>query len=533
MAEPLTECLRRGVSVQLTERRQQAFDKLKQLLITAPVLSMPNDDGDYVLDVDASNTGAGAVLQQYQDCKLHVIEYASRTFNKAERQYCVTRKEMSALIFGLKQFKTYLLGKHFLVRVDHMAITYYRQTKEPVGQQARFLDFMAQFDFDVKYREGSRHVNADCLSRLKPCEVNNGEPCRQCNRRVTGKHERDDMVRAVQTRAQRKNDNSQSEMQQIGHPIIAVGAPSSRTAQQQDVTVAPPVAVKQHTIEKPKCRKNSKVTGIFSHTAPKAAAAGAADWTPAYLAEQQALDPDIGPAIAWLAEGGERPPWNAVKPTSPALRALWQQYESLVMRQGVIHRIFPNFDGSVLYYQLVLPNSLKTSFLEMIHADTAGHLKMAKCVDRVQKRAWWYTWRRDLKLFIQCCKVCNKYFRGAAPKQGKLHPMVLGGAGERWAIDLTGPHPMSNGYKFIFTAIDPFTKYAVVVPIRNKEAANVAKVIVDHILLKWGLCFEILTDQGLEFEASLTKELLRHLGIVKLRTSGYNPSTDGVCEVFH
>ena len=187
MAEPLTECLRRGVSVQLTERRQQAFDKLKQLLITAPVLSMPNDDGDYVLDVDASNTGAGAVLQQYQDCKLHVIEYASRTFNKAERQYCVTRKEMSALIFGLKQFKTYLLGKHFLVRVDHMAITYYRQTKEPVGQQARFLDFMAQFDFDVKYREGSRHVNADCLSRLKPCEVNNGEPCRQCNRRVTGK----------------------------------------------------------------------------------------------------------------------------------------------------------------------------------------------------------------------------------------------------------------------------------------------------------------------------------------------------------
>ena len=73
---------------------------------------------------------------------------------------------MSALIFGHKQFKTYLLGEHFLIRVDHMAITYYRQTKEPVGQQERLLDCTAQFHFDVKYRDGSRHINADCLSRL-------------------------------------------------------------------------------------------------------------------------------------------------------------------------------------------------------------------------------------------------------------------------------------------------------------------------------------------------------------------------------
>jgi len=122
---------------------------------------MPNDEGEYVLDVDSSQTAAGAVLQQYEDGKLHVIEYASRTYNKHERKYCVTRLEMSALIFGLKLFKTYLLGTHVLVRVDHMAITYYRATKEPIGQQARHLDFLALFDFDVRYREGSRHTNAD------------------------------------------------------------------------------------------------------------------------------------------------------------------------------------------------------------------------------------------------------------------------------------------------------------------------------------------------------------------------------------
>jgi hypothetical protein len=61
----------------------------------------------------------------------------------------------------------------------------------------------------------------------------------------------------------------------------------------------------------------------------------------------------------------------------------------------------------------------------------------------------------------------------------------------------------------------------------------VAIVIVDQLFLKWGLCFEILSDQGLEFEASLTRELLQNLGIAKLRTSGYMPSVNGAIEVHH
>lgn len=158
----------------------------------------------------------------------------------------------------------------------------------------------------------------------------------------------------------------------------------------------------------------------------------------------------------------------------------------------------------------------------------------AKCIEHVQRRAWWLSWRRDLKLFIRCCATCNSYHRGSPPKQGVLQPMVLGGAAERWAIDLTGKHPTSaDGYNYIFTAICPFSKYAIAVPIRNKEAATVARAIVDHIFLKWGLCFEILTDCGKEFEAELTTELLKILGVVKLRTSGYEPRTNGAIESWH
>jgi hypothetical protein len=159
-----------------------------------------------------------------------------------------------------------------------------------------------------------------------------------------------------------------------------VEPPSGRPVTRQS-HVTPPGESKS---KNKRARKQEAPNGMIGRTAPRAAAAGVADWTPQYIAEQQANDPDKGSAIEWLSSSN-RPP------ASPALRALWQQFESLVMRNGAVYRIFHNFDGSVRNYQLVLPNSKKVVFLEMVHADAAGHLKFVECLEHVQKRAWWFT----------------------------------------------------------------------------------------------------------------------------------------------
>lgn len=111
--------------------------------------------------------------------------------------------------------------------------------------------------------------------------------------------------------------------------------------------------------------------------------------------------------------------------------------------------------------------------------------------------------------------------------------MLVGSPGERWAIDLCGPFTSSNGFKYLFTAICTFSKFGVCVAIRDKSADTVAKAIVDNIFLKWGLPHEILTDQGGEFEAALLAELLKTVGVTRLRTSGYRPQTNGACEGWH
>lgn len=126
---------------------------MKDFLTSAPVLALPTNDEDtkFVLDVDASLVVCSAVLRQNQGGQRKVIECASHTFNHAERNYCVTRCKMCSLVFGLKQFRQYLLCRCFTAHINYMALTYFRTASKPIGQTARYLDLVAEYDFDLQY----------------------------------------------------------------------------------------------------------------------------------------------------------------------------------------------------------------------------------------------------------------------------------------------------------------------------------------------------------------------------------------------
>ena len=144
----------------------------------APVLGTPQTDGCFYLDSDASDLGLGVVLSQIQNGEERVIAFASRTLTQQERAYCVTRKELLPVVFGLKKFCPYLMGRHFVVRTDHSAIQWLRKTSVPLAQTARWLLFFEQYDFEVQHRSGKKHGNADALSR-KP------HVCKQCEKIVS------------------------------------------------------------------------------------------------------------------------------------------------------------------------------------------------------------------------------------------------------------------------------------------------------------------------------------------------------------
>jgi len=107
-------------------------------------------------------------------------------------------------------------------------------------------------------------------------------------------------------------------------------------------------------------------------------------------------------------------------------------------------------------------------------------------------------------------------------------------AGAPWewlVIDITGPHPISvKGNKFTITVIDHFTKYAFAFPVRNHEARTVVKYLVKRVFLIHGVPLQLLSDRGAEFEGHIFQEVCELLGVDKLRTTAYKPSTNRALE---
>ena len=128
----------RGFSEIKQQDCESAFQSLKEKLITYPVLAYPDvDSGQFILDCDASDHGIEAVLSQVQNGVKRVIAYGSRTLNNAEENYCVTRREMLAVVYFTKYFQEYLIGRKFLVRTDHSSLRWLQQFKDPDGQVYR------------------------------------------------------------------------------------------------------------------------------------------------------------------------------------------------------------------------------------------------------------------------------------------------------------------------------------------------------------------------------------------------------------
>ena len=161
------------------DQAQAAFEKLKVALTTAPVLGFPQTSkGMFTVDADSSNDAIGSVLIQEQDGQEKVISYYSKCFNKAERRYCTTRKELMAVVLSIKHHHHYLYGRRFRVRSDHGSLRWLINFKICEGALARILETLSIYDFFVEHRPGFLHRDADSISR-RPCV---DQECAHCER---------------------------------------------------------------------------------------------------------------------------------------------------------------------------------------------------------------------------------------------------------------------------------------------------------------------------------------------------------------
>src|SRR3984885_6630266 len=180
-ARPLNDLTRKNRQWSWNKDEQKAFDQLKHLCTSYPVLRTSDWEKQFIMETDASGYALGAVLMQEFEDGLHPIAFHSRSLLPAECNYDAHDKELAAVVYGFKCARPFLLGaKHAIrVRTDHKNLQYFQQPQKINGRQARWFEFLQDFDYTLEHIPGTSNTVADLLSRRKDLNkgVNTDEPC--------------------------------------------------------------------------------------------------------------------------------------------------------------------------------------------------------------------------------------------------------------------------------------------------------------------------------------------------------------------
>jgi len=439
------------------------------VLTTAPVLALIDPNGGQLyITCDTSNLALGMVLSQDQGGVERTLMYHNRLLKKSERNYCITQRELLAIVEAVRAWHHYVAGAHFTVRSDHRPLVWLRNLKAPQGRLARWIEKLAAYDFDIVYTRPTQLTNADALSRypVRPC----GAHCTKCKR--------------VEQLDQQANDGDV-------HPD-GDGANVFVTALESSPGFSP------------------------------------ADWIQA-----QNADRDISPILAAI-QAGRKPSLQEAVRMSDTTHALFLQYDSLALRDGLLLRRFEHHSGKPEkdVYQLVVPRNKVQQLLRLYHdaPGSGSHQGRAKTLALVRARFYWPGYSQDVVDYCDACQVCRERSGPGRRVRAPLRVWQEGRMFGRWHADIAGPYPVSReGYRYVLVVVEALTSFPEVIPMRKCDANAVARALV-QVWSRYGACRVLRTDQGRAFESKLLQQVLDIFAIDRVRTTPGRPQANGKAE---
>ncbi|KAJ9515219.1 hypothetical protein QJQ45_002355 [Haematococcus lacustris] len=425
----------------------------------------------------------GAVLMQDG----YPLAYLSKKLSSAERNYTTGEQELLALITACKEWRCYLEGVPFTLFTDHKPLTALPTQKVLSRRQARWMEFLSRFTFDLQYLPGDANP-ADPLSRIPA----GPQDCA--------------MVCVVTTRRQAKQSLERGEVRvaQALPQVPPVGTPSNAPTAVDALAPRPTVSdnpVAAHHSRLPELEAPSAADTSVHYPAAPAHPLELAD----HLVHGYRLDP------AFTAEAD--------------LSGMYMDDHGLWRRTGKGTVMVPN-DPELREYILH----------EMHDAAYAGHVGITKTLERLSRVFYWDTMRADVRHYVTTCDACQRDKSSTLKPGGLLNPLSI--PDYRWesvSMDLITKLPSaSHGFDTICVFVDRLSKMVHFVPCKESmNAKGFARLFVDNVFKLHGLPKDMVSDRGPHFHNTFWHHVQKLLGMRGSLSSSYHPQSDGQTERYN
>ncbi len=508
VVSPITDLLKHQDQFVWGPEAQRAFERLKEMFFSAPVMRHFDPSLRMRLETDASQYGLSGILSQLSvDGKWHPVAFTSRKMQPAERNYEVYDQELLAIVHSFKTWRQYIEGAKHAVEVytDHNNLKGIQSVQRLNPRQARWAVYLGSFDFSIHHRAGKTNP-ADGPSRRPDYftvnqAVNNLLPTLQHKLRLASGSA---LVQVIRVASARVADD---------------GAGGSMTDEMSDTVGGPPTAL-----------------GSAAVPTPAAGNAGCKQRVPRWTARvllsgATAEDPAPRSFVELIRSLQHDDPFTQKKIKNPNLK-------------GTDRRRANNWhcgDDELLRYRnrIYVPQepSVRTEILTTHHDSMlAGHFGVKKTYDLVFRYFFWPELRNDVETYIKTCAVCQ---RTKSPRRlpiGKLSSLpVPEQVLEEITLDFITGLPPSKHRKEVFDSIlvivDRLSKLALYIP-ANKDwkARDFSESFERNFISKYGIPKGIVSDRGSLFTSAFWTEICYQAQIRRRLSTAYHPQTDGQTE---
>ena len=485
--------------------------------------------------------------------------------------YSANKKELLAFVFGVTYFRPYLYGQQFKMITDHHSLCYLFSNTKRTGMLARWALILSEYTFDIIYKSGKKHLDADTLSRGSVCSACNPEHevlssiqarkqhvcsasnssalsdihqskqgiCSACDLNDTSP-DISPSARVVCSACDKFDKSSDTLLQAVRPARDLYVSPDTRNCAQQvcsacnsvlpDIHNSTPVTEKQRLI-------NHSNTDYCPPQNPSPDLSHLSTLTKNNIKEEEARDddfnhPKFGSNIKALLEQDEwaRKIISHLQTSSANPPA---NIDTFKIENNILWHKGTTATGVVWSY--VVPFHLREEVIKLGHGTIqSGHFGIARTYERLRNYFYFPKMIKVIHKYIRSCQDCLSAKAPRVKEPGHLFPIPFANYPfERVGMDLVGPiQASSKQNNYILSTIDHLTRYVEVFPISGKTSSTVLNEIKKYINSK-GPMRTLLTDNGGEFVSHQVEVYLQSKGIEHMTTAPHSPRGNGMIERFH